>query len=317
MRFSSISVVMPNYNHGRNISAALGSLFSQTRLPDEVIVVDDGSTDDSVSVIESFVGKYPALRLIRNEKNMGVMFSCELALGRVTGEYVLFLAADDVILPGLLEKSMKLLEACSAAAYCCSDSRTIFEDSGKSAVNRRRLARGECYIAPERLVAMMRERIIYLSGFGAVFRKKCIDETGLLPQLLWSGDRVFSTVLALRHGMCYIPEVLSVHMLKRGSYGLAGLMNWGKHRDVVSGTLDMLHEPRYADVLPKFKTACALAGFNLPLLRVILWNRKYWDYLSFRLAWLVLAGSLKEAVAGSIPAFAKKAYWRMQGWGAE
>ena len=64
----NISVIIPNYNYGRFIGAAIESALSQTLPPVEIIVVDDGSTDNSVEVVEYFGGK---VKLIR-QQNGGV-----------------------------------------------------------------------------------------------------------------------------------------------------------------------------------------------------------------------------------------------------
>jgi len=304
---------MSNYNHGHYLNRCVGSLLKQTRLPDEIIIVDDGSTDNSVEILEGFAKENPVVRLLRNEKNIGAVPSAQRALAQVKSDYVFGAAADDYWMPELFEKSLLQLEKHPEAAYCCSDSRTVIEHSGEIVLSRRRWSRTAGYLSPEQLVRLMRGRILYLSGFGAVIKTSALNETGLLPELLWSSDRVYSMVLALRYGICYIPEVMSVQQLRRESYGSAGLKNWEKHKDVIAGTLDMLRTPRYSDVLQKFKESCCLASYNMPLLRVLAGNRKYRDFLSVRLVWLVLAGAVWEAVAACVPDFMKKAYWKLRG----
>src|SRR6266705_1267642 len=65
----TLSVVLPNYNHARLIPRALEALLAQDPAPDEIILVDDASTDDSLDVIASFVERHPALRVIVNPSN--------------------------------------------------------------------------------------------------------------------------------------------------------------------------------------------------------------------------------------------------------
>ena len=68
----TLSVVVPNYNHGRYIEGALRGHLSQTAPPTEILVVDDGSTDDSCAVVERLAAEAPTLRLIRLGRNTGV-----------------------------------------------------------------------------------------------------------------------------------------------------------------------------------------------------------------------------------------------------
>ena len=82
-----LSVILPNFNHGKLIPRALGALLNQTPAAKEIIVVDDGSTDDSVKVIEDIARRQPSIRLIRNATNQGIIASVKSALAVATGEY--------------------------------------------------------------------------------------------------------------------------------------------------------------------------------------------------------------------------------------
>ncbi len=317
MSNSSITVVMGNYNDAPHIGAALDSLFSQTRLPDEVVLVEDGSTDNSLEIIDGFAKKYPQLRVIRNEKNMGVMFSYERALSLASGEYVVGLASDDMFLPGLVEKSTAMLDRHPEAGYCCSDCITRLEDSGKTMVHRRRLSREGGYISPEQLVALMRKRTIYLSFFGTVFRKKYMHEFGRMANLRWSGDRVYATITAFRYGLCYVPEVLGLFLSRKESFSGVGLLNRAQHEKVMENLLELLKTPQYADVLPKYKESCALASFELPILRLLVNNKKYREFLSPNLVRRILGGEFINRVGAYVPTAAKNAYWSLRGFSAE
>ena len=62
MNRPTLSVVMPNYNHAKFLPRALDSLLGQTRPPDEILVLDDGSTDDSRAILERVAGREPLIR---------------------------------------------------------------------------------------------------------------------------------------------------------------------------------------------------------------------------------------------------------------
>jgi len=69
----TLSVIIPNYNHGKYLPACLNAILRQSVTPLEVIILDDCSTDNSVEVVERFAAEDPIFRLIRNPKNLGVM----------------------------------------------------------------------------------------------------------------------------------------------------------------------------------------------------------------------------------------------------
>ncbi len=112
----TVSVVIPNHNYGRYIIEAIKSALGQSLAPLEVIVVDNGSTDDSRSILEEF--KHPKVCVIFQE-NQGQSGARNTAIRAVQGELVAFLDADDVWLPEKLEKQVPLFsnpEVC--LVYC-------------------------------------------------------------------------------------------------------------------------------------------------------------------------------------------------------
>ena len=117
----SLSVVMPNYNHAEWLPQALRALLRQSVPADEIVLVDDGSTDDSIRIIEAFQRSHPSLRLIRHETNRGALAAVRTGIAAATGDFLLFAAADDFVLPGLLECATAALQAHPGAAFFCSE----------------------------------------------------------------------------------------------------------------------------------------------------------------------------------------------------
>src|ERR1700733_11765668 len=105
-----LSIVLTSYNYARFLPAALGALAAQTRPPDELIVIDDRSSDDSVAVIASWLGRFARSRLVQNPRNLGTVANLNRGLELASGSVVYFAAADDVAHPALLERGTSLLE---------------------------------------------------------------------------------------------------------------------------------------------------------------------------------------------------------------
>ena len=93
-----VSVIIPVYNGGRHLRAALESVFAQTYRPFEVIVVDDGSTDDSSAIAQSF----PDVRYI-HQQNQGVAAARNRGIDAARGEFFAFLDQDDLWTPEKLK----------------------------------------------------------------------------------------------------------------------------------------------------------------------------------------------------------------------
>ncbi len=97
---SRISVVINNYNYARYLSESIESALNQTLAPCEVIIVDDGSVDDSAKIIEQYAGKVIAIF----QENGGQASAINRGYARATGDYIIFLDADDVLEPNCIEE---------------------------------------------------------------------------------------------------------------------------------------------------------------------------------------------------------------------
>ena len=98
-----VSIVIDNYNYGRYLRAAIDSALAQTYSPVEVIVVDDGSTDDSREVVESYGGRIVAI--FKTNGGQGSAFNSGFAASR--GEIMMFLDADDELLPEAVDQVLE------------------------------------------------------------------------------------------------------------------------------------------------------------------------------------------------------------------
>src|SRR3989344_5506789 len=103
----SISVVVVTYNQEKFLTKSLRSVFDQTRMPDEVIVVDNGSTDATRQIIKEYRGK---IFYIRNKKNLGAVRAFNQGLAAASGDYVIFLSADDWFGKKILEEEGAVLD---------------------------------------------------------------------------------------------------------------------------------------------------------------------------------------------------------------
>lgn len=103
-----ITVVIPLYNKAHMIMRTLASVLTQTYKDFEVLIVNDGSTDDSVHVINSFTSD-PRVKIVE-QKNQGVSVARNTGVAHAKYDYVAFLDADDEWLPGYLEKLKEAIE---------------------------------------------------------------------------------------------------------------------------------------------------------------------------------------------------------------
>ena len=103
--YTMISVIVPTYNRAQQLPRALASILCQSCSPKEIIVVDDGSTDETSALMTS---EYPEIVFIQ-QQNTGVSSARNVGIKRASGDWIAFLDSDDEWLPEKLEIQMKAL----------------------------------------------------------------------------------------------------------------------------------------------------------------------------------------------------------------
>lgn len=122
-----ISIIIPSYNNGRYIPQAIRSVLAQEYQPLEIIVIDDGSTDDTMVQLEPFQNNI----YYNYQQNAGSGAARNNGLRRAGGKYVLFLDADDWLLPGKLHKQVQILESNATLGAVHSGWRVVNEKGEK------------------------------------------------------------------------------------------------------------------------------------------------------------------------------------------
>src|SRR5690349_7222728 len=105
-----VSVICLSYNHARFAEEAIQSVLSQTYSNVELIVVDDASNDNSVQIIEQQIRHRSDIKFLSLKKNLGHCKAFNQGYALAKGEYIIDLAADDVLLPNKIETGVKELE---------------------------------------------------------------------------------------------------------------------------------------------------------------------------------------------------------------
>jgi glycosyltransferase involved in cell wall biosynthesis len=171
-----VSVVIPTFQHARFVGQAIDSVLAQTYRDYEIIVVDDGSTDDTQAVLAG----YRALITPIYQENRGLSAARNAGIRASSGKYIAFLDADDLWLPEKLERQAPLFEQDASVGLVCSDMSYFDQDGDRPGtafgMKDRPIKRGMVY--PQ----------IFLNSFifmpTVVVRKSCFDERGLFDETL-------------------------------------------------------------------------------------------------------------------------------------
>lgn len=237
-----LSVVLTSYNYARFLPAALGALAAQTRQPDELIIIDDASSDDSVAVIASLLGHFADARLIRNKANQGPIANLNRGLNLARGEIVFFAAADDIAHPSLFKRGMELLAAHPEAALFSARTHIIGVDGvGKSTLATAVPLRSPGFIPPDAIARQLMRDDNWLTGNTTLYRRAALAAAGGFAAELGSFcDGYVSRLLALRHGACYSPEVLGAWRRHPGGYAWSQTTDLPRVRELAAAVSERI-----------------------------------------------------------------------------
>lgn len=275
----TLSVVLPNYNDAGYIQESLEAILAQSFTPHEIIVVDDASTDDSVERIEEIARRSTLVRLVKNRQNLGVVGTLNRGIEQASGNFIFMPSADDKVLPGFFEKCMGMLSQYPHAGFCHSDLLTF---DGRA--RRFYLSRTPCHLTPDAITERLgRMRSLAAGGGNSIVKRSAlIDEGGLSPGLRWHSDSFVFMVIALRHGLCYVPEPLVMVRVQATSYSRANRRRWVAQREVQGQLLKTLESETYRDVMERVRKASSWPLNEFSMVRVLLKQRRQ-EYLSSRL----------------------------------
>jgi len=123
-----ISIAMCTYNGGPYLSGQLASFVKQTQRPDELVVCDDGSTDNTLQVLNQFIKEAPfPIRVYRNQPRLGPTKNFEKAISLCSGDFIFLSDQDDVWMPQKVKSSVQALRNNPGAGYVFSDALIVDE----------------------------------------------------------------------------------------------------------------------------------------------------------------------------------------------
>lgn len=194
-----VSVIMPVYNHARYVADALASIVEQDWRPLEIIIIDDGSKDDSLKILEEAIAVLPAdagLSIhISGRPNKGAHTTINEGLARARGEYLAVLNSDDLYLPGRLRRCVEMARAHKARmVFTYVD--PIDDDGAPLPVEHRwrswyaDVMMQELDLAPSVSALLLRYNVGISTG-NFVFHRSLVDEIGMFNDYRYAHDLDF------------------------------------------------------------------------------------------------------------------------------
>ena len=209
-----VSVIVPNYNHSSFLRERINSILSQTYKNFEIIILDDHSTDDSASVIESFSGNPYVKQIVYNETNSGSPFiQWQKGFGLAQGSFIWIAESDDFCEPDLLQTLVSISNNNPDCVLLFCKSCQVDEKGNK--VGEFSMQHGiDSFVLPGRqfIRRHLRDHNIIINASSAIFKKEAL---GSVEKTFMSfkgcGDWVFWSEIAVQGPVAYCNRYMNYY----------------------------------------------------------------------------------------------------------
>jgi glycosyltransferase involved in cell wall biosynthesis len=296
---TKVSAILPNYNSIEFLPRAIHSLLDQKVPFDEIIIVDDGSTDESISLIEKFMTKHPQIYLIRHEKNQGVNSALNTGIKQARGDYVLLCAADDFYTSNIVSLSLPIMEKFPEVGVICGDA-IVHRFDLKAPFYRMLPYPTHRLISREEFKSITTKSYVgFNSGGGMFINRTAILNAGLIKsEACWHGDWLLYFITAFRQGVYYINSVF-IHINMRKSSYSEGKRNKKIQAEVMLNTIYIL-ENEYFDLWPHFKDAALLPHYSMRYIILFLFDKRARRFFTLKLIWKLLVNNAMTVRIGRL-----------------
>jgi len=210
------SVIIPAYNAASTIERTLKSLFSQSARDFEIIVVNDGSSDDTLDICKKMQKRSPVAMEVYHQSNMGGPSARNRGITLARGEYIIFLDADDLAEKDYVLRLMQAIESKPSIDIACCSYDLLYEDGSfkpRLITNKTKILRGR-----DALLLLLTEKLEVWSGSAIYRRSMLIGFKIYFDESISMGEDIEFRWRAFYHArdVALIPEVL-VHYVQHNS----------------------------------------------------------------------------------------------------
>lgn len=263
-----VSVIVPVYNVEKYISRCIDSIISQSFRNMEIILVDDGSTDNSLELCESYAQKDNRIKLIAKE-NEGSSVARNIGLGLAEGKYIVFIDSDDALESDFVETLLKAAELHRADICICGYKKNgkncLIDEYGKTELITDRSMLGKALIV---------ERRIGVMPWGKIYKKECIGNIRFIKGRINQDDLFCHQVFS--HCSSVVKVNLPLYLYTENNTGVT-YSNFGIRKidilPIALHRLEVIEEtwPEYLDTA-MYIAACSFIDLHIEYAKRHLWN---------------------------------------------
>ena len=286
---NKIACILTNYNHQKYINKIINNIFHQTVPFDEVIIIDDGSSDNS---FKEFKKKFKFI-LQKNHSNKGINYSFNKALKIVKSEYIFSMAMDDNYSKKTVEYFKDILRKNNLI-----NPKIVVGDAEGKYLNGKKILQNLNIksfqaLGKEEFFFFYKKKPFTIFGGNTILNTKEVKKFGgYNEKLLWHSDWMLYLLIALNNGIILFNKKIVKRSIRSDSYS-SNMKNIKKEKAIIKNFLKILTITGYSIFL-KFKKLSILPNYNFILFISLLNDKKFRAYITIDLIKKIFFYSLND-----------------------
>lgn len=295
----SISCIITNYNHDKYIKNTIKIVFEQSVKFDQVIIIDDGSNDNSLKILKLLNKKYK-FKLIKNKKNLGINVSFNKALRHIKTKFLFTMAMDDIYSKNLVKyfkSSMKKYSKYNPSIIL-GHAEGIHKNGSKIYQNFG-FNKTKYFNKFEFLNFYSRKPFEVFGGNAFLEVQKTKKFGGYFKDLYWHSDWMLYFLLLIDNGMVIFPKKIVNRRITNNSYS-SNMKNTKYETEITLNFLKILRK-KFKKEYKIFKKCSIIPSYHLDLFFLLLKEKRFRDYITLGLLFKIITFNIKKFLSFLLP----------------
>jgi glycosyltransferase involved in cell wall biosynthesis len=212
-----LTIIIPTYNHGKYLRRAIAAVLIQKNYIEKVIVINDGSLDDTDQIMLAIEKNESKILYIKLNENKGIGNAHKLGLTYVKTEFFAFAAADDFLLPNWAEQTLKIMRANPEASICLTSSYFINQEKNKVWKNNFPVKQEGSFLNNKNFRKSLINYGIWFPSNTVVYRTNKYDAAFYIDEIGSFSDGILLILHGLKSGVCFLDQPLGSFVINENS----------------------------------------------------------------------------------------------------
>lgn len=285
----SFAIIMPNYNETTKFEAAIRNVLNQTEVPDEFIIIDDGSTEPSFEVAEAMIRDVGYAKLLRNPENQGVLKTVNRAIVEAKSDYLYFGASNDLVHPTLVERFREIVKVTQPGVISASnkmllangETTCLRQDPWSTEVE---AAGGQKYFSGEEFAKRLNKHFFQIPGHQSIISRAALVEMGGMFDAWWASDFFANYTAAFRHGIVITDAPMAWYIPDEQALFTVGTRDRKASSVMVQCVLGEWSSSKYGDIRSRVRDSGVMSFFSPYGILHCFSNAQYSQFLTIQMA---------------------------------